>query len=167
VPSDGSGESLSVRIQVSWGDCDPAGIVFYPRFYAWMDSISHVLAREMGISRDAMLPPRADLVGFPIVAASATFRAPARLDDLLEVRTQVCRIGRSSFSLSHRITRLEADGGCTLVATGREDRVFIAHGPEGMRSRELTPHMRKVLTRFYDGVFGAVYDEGADGLQRS
>ena len=48
---------LSVRVQVGWGDCDPAGIVFYPRFYAWMDTVSHVLAREMGIPRESMLPP--------------------------------------------------------------------------------------------------------------
>ena len=48
---------LAVRVQVGWGDCDPAGIVFYPRFYAWMDTVSHVLAREMGIPRESMIPP--------------------------------------------------------------------------------------------------------------
>ena len=25
------------KITVNWGDCDPAGIVFYPNFYKWMD----------------------------------------------------------------------------------------------------------------------------------
>ena len=62
--------SLSVRVQVGWGDCDPAGIVFYPRFYAWMDNVSHVLAREMGIPREAMIPPGSDTVGFPVVATA-------------------------------------------------------------------------------------------------
>ena len=62
---------LSVRIRVGWGDCDPAGIVFYPRFYAWMDNASHVLAREMGIPRESMLPPGNDLLGFPVVSTQA------------------------------------------------------------------------------------------------
>ena len=51
MAGDGKGY-LSVRVQVGWGDCDPAGIVFYPRYSAWMDNVSHVLAREMGIPRD-------------------------------------------------------------------------------------------------------------------
>jgi 4-hydroxybenzoyl-CoA thioesterase len=148
VPSDANGAYLALRVQVSWGDCDPAGIVFYPRFYAWMDRASHVLAREMGIPRDAMLPPRTDLVGFPIVGAQAQFAVPARMDDVLEILTRVARVGRTSLSLQHEIVRIEADGGETRIASGREDRVFIAQGPDGMHPRELSGEMRDVLARF-------------------
>jgi 4-hydroxybenzoyl-CoA thioesterase len=154
-----SGEYLAVRVQVAWGDCDPAGIVFYPRFYAWMDSVSHVLAREMGIAREAMLPPRADLVGFPIVRAEAQFLAPARLDDTLEVRARVARIGRTSLGLRHEIVRIEADGSSTAVAYGQEERVFVGNTDQGLQPRELSPAMRTVLARFSAGA--------ADGLQRS
>jgi 4-hydroxybenzoyl-CoA thioesterase len=156
VPSEGtgSGNYLSVRIQVGWGDCDPAGIVFYPRFYAWMDTVSHVLAREMGISRESMLPPAADLLGFPVVATRAQYLTPARMDDLLEVRTWVARVGRTSLSLRHEIVRLEADGTQTPIAYGREDRVFIGNGPDGMHARELTPRMREVLASFADPAVG-------------
>jgi 4-hydroxybenzoyl-CoA thioesterase len=150
VPPEGNADSLAVRVQVGWGDCDPAGIVFYPRFYAWMDNVSHVLAREMGITREAMLPPSADLLGFPIVAAHADFHSPARMDDVLEVRTRVAHIGRTSLSLRHTIVRLEPDGAETRIATGREDRVFVANGPDGIHARELSPRMREVLARFYD-----------------
>jgi len=164
VPTDGSGDYLAVRVQVGWGDCDPAGIVFYPRFYAWMDTVSHVLAREMGITREQMLPPSTDLLGFPIVGAQAQFHNPARLDDVLEVRTRVARIGRTSLSLSHTIVRLETDGRQTPVASGREDRVFIAQGPDGMHPRELTPRMREVLSRF---ACSTTAQDEPDGLQRS
>jgi 4-hydroxybenzoyl-CoA thioesterase len=146
-----SGEHcLSVRLQVGWGDCDPAGIVFYPRFYAWMDNVSHVLAREMGIPRESMLPPGSELLGLPVVATQAQFVTPALMDDVLEVRTWVTRVGRTSFSLRHEILRLEADGGETPVAQGREDRVLITNGPAGIQPRELTTHMREALARFAD-----------------
>jgi 4-hydroxybenzoyl-CoA thioesterase len=157
VPCDGSPNCLSLRLQVSWGDCDPAGIVFYPRFYAWMDSVSHALAREMGIPREAMLPPSRDLVGFPVVATQAEYLTPARMDDVLEVRTRVARVGRTSLSLRYEIVRLEGDGRETLVARGREDRVFVVHTPAGLESRQLSPAMRQVL---------ACYAED-HGLQRS
>lgn len=157
MPPDGSLNCLSVRVQVSWGDCDPAGIVFYPRFYAWMDTASHALARELGIPREAMLPPSRDLVGFPVVATQAEYMTPARMDDVLEVRTRVARVGRTSLRLSHEIVRVEQDGGETLVARGREDRVFIVHTPDGLKSQDLTPAMRQVLARYAE----------ADGLQLS
>ncbi|MCA1646275.1 MAG: acyl-CoA thioesterase [Chloroflexi bacterium] len=141
---------LSVRVQVGWGDCDSAGIVFYPRFSAWMDTVSHVLAREMGIPRESMIPPSVELVGFPVVRTEADYIAPARMDDILEVRTWVARIGRSSLSLRHEIVRIEVDAAETLIARGREERVFVVHGPDGLRPRELTPRMRQAMARFAD-----------------
>ena len=154
---------LSLRVQVGWGDCDPAGIVFYPRFYAWMDNASHALAREMGISREAMLPPGRELLGLPVVGTQAQYLTPARMDDLLEVRTWVARVGRTSLSLRHEIVRIEPDGGETPVAHGREDRVYIANGPSGLQSRELTAPMREALARFAD----PQEHKQTDGLQRS
>jgi 4-hydroxybenzoyl-CoA thioesterase len=141
---------LSVRIRVGWGDCDPAGIVFYPRFYAWMDNASHVLAREMGIPRESMLPPGNDLLGFPVVSTQAQYLTPARMDDVLEVRTWVTRVGRTSLCLRHEIVRIEPDGAETQVAQGREDRVFTVTGPAGLRPQELTAAMRAALARFAD-----------------
>ena len=144
------GNFLSVRVQVGWGDCDPAGIVFYPHFYAWMDTVSHVLAREMGIPRESMIPPGSDMYGFPVVGTQAQYLSPARMDDVLEVRTWVARVGRSSLSLRHEIVRIEPDGSETGIVRGREDRVFISHTAGGLESREITPHMRDVLARFAD-----------------
>jgi 4-hydroxybenzoyl-CoA thioesterase len=162
---------LSVRVQVGWGDCDPAGIVFYPRFHAWMDNMSHVLAREMGIPRESMIPPGANLLGFPVVGSQAQYIAPARMDDILEVRTWVVRVGRTSLGLRHEIVRIEVDATETLLVRGREDRVFIAHETAGLQPRELTPPMRQALARFAEPEPehepAAEATVGSDGLQRS
>jgi 4-hydroxybenzoyl-CoA thioesterase len=144
------GEFLSVRVQVGWGDCDPAGIVYYPRFYAWMDNVSHVLTREMGIPRESTLPPGAELLGLPVVGTQAQYLTPVHMDDVLEVRTWVARVGRTSLSLRHEIVRIESDGSETPVVHGREDRVFITNGPAGLQPRELTAKMCQALARFAD-----------------
>src|SRR5437764_11345755 len=137
---------LAVRVQVGWGDCDPAGIVFYPRFYAWMDTVSHVLAREMGIPRESMIPPGTDMYGFPVVGTQAQYLAPARMDDVLEVRTWVSRVGRSSLSLRHEIVRDDV-----LLVRGREDRVFVGRNAAGgLQPRAITDEMRAVLRRYAD-----------------
>ena len=30
-------------IRIQWGDCDPAGIVFYPRYFEWFDACTILL----------------------------------------------------------------------------------------------------------------------------
>jgi 4-hydroxybenzoyl-CoA thioesterase len=141
---------VSLRVQVGWGDCDPAGIVFFPRFHAWMDGVSHRLARDMGVSREAMTAPRSDLLGFPVVTTHAEFLHPAHVDDVLEIRGWVTRIGRSSFGIRTEVVRPETDGSESILVRGQEKRVFIVHTLHGLQPRELTPAMRNVLARFVD-----------------
>lgn len=140
----GSGH-LRVAVQAEWGDCDPAGVAFASRFYTWMDLSSHVLARDLGLSRQDMVPPT--LMGFPLVSASAEFLKPVRLGDRLEVRSTVSRIGRTSFGMRHVILRLE--GGETVMR-GSEERVFIGREAGLMRPRPLSAEMRSVLERYLD-----------------
>jgi 4-hydroxybenzoyl-CoA thioesterase len=138
---------IAVAVRVRWADCDPAGIVFYPRFFEWMDLAAHALTREMGVSARDMLPP--SLLGLPVVAAEAEFLAPARLEDVLEVRTTVTRIGRTSIGIRHEIVRL-GDPPAVLVR-GREERVHVSQDETGaLRPRELTPQMRAVLAGYAD-----------------
>jgi 4-hydroxybenzoyl-CoA thioesterase len=140
------GRYIAVQLTVQWGDCDPAGIVFYPRFFAWMDRVSHALERELGITRDEMLPP--GTAGFPLLSAQAEFLAPALMDDVLEIRGRVSRIGRTSLALSHEIVRVSPEPEI-LLARGREERVFVERAPGGkLTPRPLTGEMREILGRY-------------------
>src|SRR4030095_8588779 len=104
----------------------------------------------MGIPRESMLPPASDMLGFPGVGTQAQYLSPARMDDVLEVRTWVSRVGRSSLSLRHEIVRLD-DSGEELLVRGREDRVFIGRDSQGaLMARELTQPMRAALARYAD-----------------
>ena len=135
-------------VTVGWGDCDPAGIAYFPRFFEWMDRASHLLLREMGITRDDMLPPRR--LGLPLVAAEAQFKVPAMLDDELEVRMWINHVGRTSLGLRHEVHRV-APGAPALLATGSERRVYVGHEQQGaIRPRELSPAMRAVLAAHAD-----------------
>ncbi len=136
---------VGARRLVGWGDVDPTGIAYYPRFFEWMDVASHALAREMGIHPDEMIPPSRR--GFPIVSARAEFVHPARYGDEVEVRTRVTRISDRSFSLRHEIYRLGEPA--VLLARGDEDHVHIAgHVSDPIKARPLTDAMRSVLQRY-------------------
>ena len=43
------------RLAIEWGDCDPAGIVFYPRYFAMFDASTASLFQRALLSRRAAL----------------------------------------------------------------------------------------------------------------
>jgi len=112
-------------IMIEWGDCDPAGIVFYPRYFAMFDaSTAALFAAALGYNKHAMLA-RFDVVGFPMVDTGARFFVPSKFGDEVTIESSVTRFGRSSFEIGHRLMR---DG--VLAIEAHEKRVWAAHDPE-------------------------------------
>jgi 4-hydroxybenzoyl-CoA thioesterase len=67
---------FTTRMQrtVEWGDCDPAGIIFYPTYYRWMDAASWHLFSQAGYNASRM---RAEHLSLPLVHTECSFvRSP-------------------------------------------------------------------------------------------
>src|SRR4051794_30130369 len=45
-------------IEVGWGDCDPARIVFFPRYFEWFEICTTALFRAAGLPLHAMFAER-------------------------------------------------------------------------------------------------------------
>ena len=116
---------FETEISVEWGDCDAAGIVFYPNFFAWFDTAFQRMTRARGFGH-RVIRERYGIVGLPIVDANAAFRSPASFDDVLTVSAAVGHWGRSSLRADYRI----ALGG-RLVAEGYETRVWARRSADG------------------------------------
>lgn len=92
---------------VRFGHCDPAGIVFYPRYFEMLNSVVEDWITEgLGISYAELLGPRR--VGLPSVHLSADFRRISRMGDVLTQQVAIQRLGSKSLSLT--ITFLGDDG---------------------------------------------------------
>ena len=79
---------------IEFNHCDPAGIVFYPRYFEMTNHVCENFFREaVGVSFGAMMKQGA---GVPTVRIETDFRAPSRLGDVLEVTLEVVRLGASS-----------------------------------------------------------------------
>jgi YbgC/YbaW family acyl-CoA thioester hydrolase len=103
--------------QVQWGDCDPAGIIFYPTYFRWMDAATWAFMDSVGYNAKRM---RAEHLAMPLVSAQCDFVAPAEQGDRCEVRSRISRFGGKSFAVVHEIVR--SDG--TALANGAETRVW-------------------------------------------
>lgn len=85
-------------IPVEFNHCDPAGIVFYPRYFEMTNSVAENFFREVvGHSYASMMTGQA---GVPTARIEATFHAPSRLGDVLDWRLEVTRLGGSSASVA-------------------------------------------------------------------
>ena len=107
-------------VDVQWGDCDPADIVFFPNFSRWMDAASLHFFRQCGVPRWRELEDTRGIVGTPLLEINTRFYKPATYGDRLEVHTSVERWDAKVFVQHHRVLR-----GDTLLCEGRETRAFV------------------------------------------
>jgi 4-hydroxybenzoyl-CoA thioesterase len=115
--------------QVQWGDCDPAGIIFYPTYFRWMDSACWAMFAGVGYHAKRM---RAEHLAMPLTSADCQFLYPAEQGDRCEVRSKIEHFGGKSFTVAHEVLR--EDG--MALARGAEKRVWakFENGP-GTRLR--------------------------------
>ena len=68
-------------IRVQWGDCDPAGIVFYPRYFEWFDAGTILLfEKATGLTKIKMLEKYAVAV-LALVEAGANLAVQSKYGD--------------------------------------------------------------------------------------
>ena len=63
-------------IHIEWGHCDPAGIVYFPRYFEYFDACTNVLFESVGLPKPKLLEKFA-IVGIPVVETRARFLLPA------------------------------------------------------------------------------------------
>ena len=73
----------SLSINVAWGHCDPANIVFYPNYFFWFDQNSHLLFEKVGANMISLMQ-EFGIVGLPIIDAHSEFLAPSSYGDMIE-----------------------------------------------------------------------------------
>ncbi len=129
-------------ITVEWGDCDPAGIVYYPRYFEWFDACTAALFARAGYRKHDMLE-LFKIAGIPMVDTHARFLIPSRFGDEVTVETTITQFRRSSFDVHHRLLR---DG--ELAAEGFETRVWTGRDPEEPGRLKSVPIPQEVIARF-------------------
>lgn len=118
-------KTIVFEVEVMFGDCDPAGIVFYPNFSKWMDASSLNFFRQCGVPPWRELLRTRGIVGTPLVEAHVRFFRPASYGDRLQVHTHVGEWRNKVFIHQHSIKR-----GDELICEGSETRTFVIHPPD-------------------------------------
>lgn len=106
-----AGKTFCTSVTVRFGDCDPAGIVFYPRYFEMFNNlVEDWCANGLGLSFRELVMEREH--GLPAVSIQTDFVATSRLGDVLTAELTVLKLGNSSITTSIR-----------LLGTGGDERV--------------------------------------------
>ena len=114
----------TLKIQISWGHCDPAKIVFYPNYFIWFDQSAHHLFDKAGANMGDLMD-QYGVVGLPIVDAHAEFIYPSKYGDEIEVTSWISEWSEKTLIVTHEI-----HNNGLLAVKGTEVRVWAKPHPD-------------------------------------
>ncbi|MUZ75931.1 acyl-CoA thioesterase [Agrobacterium vitis] len=124
---------------VEWGDCDEAGIVFYPNYFYWLDCTFQRLLRSRGLGQ------RENQAEFgavtPLVDAGMQFRAPVRYDESIRVEAQIACWEEKRFRIEYRVL-----SGEKLIAEGYEVRAWAVLTQGSLRGAPIAEEFKRRMT---------------------
>ncbi|MEM6991699.1 MAG: acyl-CoA thioesterase [Myxococcota bacterium] len=89
-------------VRIGWGHCDPAGIVYFPRFFElFHDAMERWFSDALGMPYAEVILGRN--VGFPSVHTEADFKAPSVFGDELVIELRVGGLGHKSIVFDYRV----------------------------------------------------------------
>ena len=130
------------EITIEWGDCDPAGIVFFPNYLRYFDAATNMLfLSALGLNKYEMIQ-KFGIVGIPLVDVGARFFIPSVFGEVVTVESTVAELGRASFRMQHRLLKGDA-----VAVEGYEKRVWTGRDPDDAGKLKSRPIPDEVIAR--------------------
>ena len=127
-------------VNVQFGDCDPAGIVFFPNFSRWMDEASLAFFMACGVPPWRELVKTRGIIGTPLLEIHTRFMRPATYGETIHVHTTVEEWAAKTFRHRHVVKR-----GDTVLCEGTEVRAFCIRDPDNPERIKAIPVPEDIL----------------------
>lgn len=135
----------TVQVEIEWGDCDPAEIVYYPNYFRWFNYGAHKLFDAAGLPFHRLIKDEGTL-GVPLLDAHARFHAPVRFGDVIAVTSQIREWRNRSFVVAHQI-----HNGGVLSVEGQEIRAWVIRDPDSPKGIRAVPVPEEIKRRLSAG----------------
>jgi len=106
--------AVTKQFTIAWGDCDGAGIVYYPRFFFYFDICTWSIFYNVGLHEEAM-KRRYNYIVYPAAEVSAKFHIPCRCRDVLTFESRITEWRAKFFRVEHTVRK--EDGRVALVGS--------------------------------------------------
>jgi len=132
-----------VERQIMWGDLDALGIVFYPRYYEWIDGCGHLFFEALGLNIGRLWKERNILFG--LAETSCRYFRPGRYHQKIRICTRIEALERKTLVLQHDIRNVKGDERMVL---GLEKRICmdVSH-PDDLQAMHIPADLFAILDR--------------------
>lgn len=108
----------TTEFRVRYQETDQMGVVYYANYLVWFEVARTEFFRARGIEYRKLEDE--DKIFIPVVEAYCRYRAPLRYDDVVEVRTELTKVGSSRMNFSYEVW-----SGGELKTTGETKHAFV------------------------------------------
>ena len=130
-----------VERRIMWGDLDSLGIVFYPRYYEWIDASGHLFFEAIGLNLGNLWNERQILFG--LAKTSCSYNKSGRYHQKISITTQVDLLADKTVTLKHLIYELPTG---PLLVEGYEKRICLdVSDPNNFRAIDIPDDILTVL----------------------
>ena len=133
------------EVQIQWGDCDPANIVYCPRYFAIFDDSTSIMFEAAGYSKQDLVR-KYGLVGIPMVDTRAKFYIPSTHGDWITIESRIEGFKRSSFEVTHKVFKKDV-----LAIEAWETRVLVGKHPDDPARLKSAPVPQEIIDKFVRG----------------
>lgn len=126
-----------IRLRVRYEETDAMRVVHYSKYFIWFEAGRMELLRSVGIQFKDFEKKG---LFFPVVEAMAIYKAPARFDDEILLKTRIAKIGSTSIRFENRVIKLPEH---SLICEGHT--VHVLTDADG-RPKEIPEELRVVLS---------------------
>ncbi len=130
-----------VKKTIAWGDLDALGIVFYPRYYEWIDAGGHLFFDSIKLNLALLWRERNIMFG--LVETSCRYFKSGRYQQQIEILTHIDSLEEKTMVFKHLIRdRMDE----SLIVEGRENRICMdVSDPDSFRAIDIPDDIYSIL----------------------
>ena len=128
-------------VRVRWMECDAQGIVYNGAYLGYLEIGQAEYYRNLGFA--VYIIPQSGYFDFAVVKSTQEFKAPAKVDEIIELHVRVSNIGNTSLTLNLEIYPDGSDRLLTSIET-----VYVGYDAATESSRPVPDAIRQLVTHF-------------------
>jgi acyl-CoA thioester hydrolase len=107
------------ELEVRWGECDPAGIVYHPVYIDWFSVARMRLLKEYGISYMETFHDNG--IVLVVTDVQCTYKKTLRAEDPITIEARLSHVSRTRMGLGYRVYNEHGD----LCGEGRTEHAYV------------------------------------------
>ena len=131
------------EFRIRWMECDAQGIVFNGAYLGYLELAQAEYYRNLGIGIYHI--PQSGYFDFAVVKTTIEFKAPARVDEIVEAYVRVSRIGNTSLVMEVELYRPNPELLLTTI-----EAVYVGYDAATEATKRVPDDLRELIGHYED-----------------